>query len=83
MAIPEILNLLLSGTTLTGFYIAWKTRNAQVQITETNAIQELQKAYRDFIADQRIEVDELKKEVVRLRTELEQYKSQCKHCKAA
>ena len=83
MTLPEILNLLLGGTTLTGFYIAWKTRNAQVQITETNAIQELQKAYRDFIADQRTEVDELKKEVVRLRTELEQYKSQCKHCKAA
>lgn len=83
MSLPEILNLLLGGTTITGFIIAWKSRNAQVQITETNAIQELQKAYRDFIADQRTEVDELKKEVVRLRTELEQYKSQCKHCKAA
>ncbi|WP_417350323.1 hypothetical protein [Flavobacterium alkalisoli] len=83
MSLPEILNLLLSGTTITGFIIAWKSRNAQVQITETNAIQELQKAYRDFIADNRAEVEDLKKEVLRLRTELEQHKNQCRNCKAA
>lgn len=81
--IYQLLTMLFGGTTVVGFVVAWKSRKAQVQITETNAVQELQKAYRDFIADQRAEVEDLKKEVLRLRTELEQYKSQCKHCKAA
>lgn len=90
--IYQFLTMLLGGTTFVGFFVAWKSRKAQVEITEGNALQEMQKAYRNFVADQSLiiqsikadhqkEVDDLKKEVQSLRQEIEKQKNQCKHCK--
>lgn len=82
MELYQILSLLFGSTTLASLVVAWNSRKAQVQITESNALQEMQKAYRDFVSDQRAEVDELKSEIHKLRQELQEYKSKCKHCKA-
>lgn len=81
MQLFEILSLLFGSTTVVSIYVAWTSRKAQVLITESNALQEMQKAYRDFVSDQRAEVEELKAEIQKLRQELNEYKSKCKHCK--
>lgn len=79
MQLSELLNYLLGGATLTSAYIAFKSRKAQVQITESNALQEMQKAYSVFVADHRAEVIQLKAELDKLRNELNEYKNQCWH----
>ena len=80
MQLSEILNIFLGGTTLVSSIVAWNSRKAQVLITDSTATQEMQKAYREFVADQRQEVADLKLEVQSLRSELNDYKIKCHAC---
>lgn len=87
MQLLELLPIIFGGTTIIGFYIAWSTRKAQVQITESNALQEMQKAYREFVSDQQREYAELKlkfealeKEHLELKAEMVRQRKKCSHC---
>ncbi|MEE1899592.1 hypothetical protein V1389_14680 [Flavobacterium rakeshii] len=83
MNFSEILNFIFGSTTLASVYVAWSSRKAQVQITESQAIQELQKAYATFVQDTLQRNAEMKAEIKSLRDELQGWKNKCQHCKAA
>ncbi|KGO84431.1 MULTISPECIES: hypothetical protein [Flavobacterium] len=83
MDISHLLNLFFGSTTLVSVYVAWSSRKAQVQITESTAIQELQKAYATFVQDTNQRHTEMKTEISSLRLELQGWKNKCQHCKAA
>ena len=69
--LTTLLPYIIGGAGIVGLYVSWNSRKAQVQITESNALQEMQKAYETFVTNNREQYADLMKDNAELKAKLE------------
>ncbi len=74
------LPVLLGAGGVVSLLIARKERKAAANLSNTNAVDIMQKVYRQFVKDTALEINELKEEIKMLRKVVENYRSTCSGC---
>lgn len=75
-----IIGYLFGGTGIIAFLSERKKRKAEAQVTEANAVAEMQKSYTQFVQDTNAIISELRKELESFKSDLKKYKDQCQKC---
>jgi flagellar biosynthesis chaperone FliJ len=76
----QLFPAVLGGSGIISLMLARKERRAAANLSNTNAVDIMQKVYQQFVKDTALEINQLREEIKRLRTVVENYKNTCQEC---
>lgn len=78
--LPVILSAVFGGSGLVTWLLAFKERRVKQQIDENKAVAAMQEVYSQFVLDTTNKIDELKKEITKLKKIIENNPPACPTC---